>query len=89
MTKRKVIEAGSMIASAPWSPDRRLSFTDMIVAELNKLNTEKRITPVEYSYATDFARVNTKPITRIYSGKVGGLKQAVMSVINATRKRIG
>lgn len=89
MTKRKVIEAGDMIASAPWSPDKRLSFADMIVAELNKLNTEKRITPVEYSYAIDFVRVNTKPITRIYSGRVGGLKQAVMSVVNITRKRIG
>jgi hypothetical protein len=78
-----------MIASAPWNPDRRLSFTDMVIAELEKLSRQKKITPVEYSYATDFTRVNTKPITRIYSGRVGGLKRAVMSIVNMTRKRIG
>ena len=89
MIKKKIFEAGNMIASAPWNPDKRLSFIDMIVAELGRLDTEKKVTPVEYSFAIDFARVNTKPITRIYSGKTGGLRQAVMFVVNATRKRIG
>ena len=76
-----ISEAGSMIASAPYNPDRSLSFTDMVVRELEKLNRLGRISPEIYSRAVDLARVQTKVLNKIYKERARNLEQAVMFIL--------
>lgn len=74
-------EAGSMIASNPYNPDRSLSFVDMIIRELEKLNRLGRLSPVVYSRAVDLARVQTKILNKIYKGRARNLEQAVAFIL--------
>lgn len=78
-------EAGSMIASNPYNPDRSLSFVDMIVRELEKLNRLGKLSPASYSRAVDLARVQTKILNKIYKGRARNLEQAVAFVLRQLR----
>ena len=48
MPRKKIREAGDMIASDPKQPINPSLF-ELIVRELDKLNSEKKISPVLYS----------------------------------------
>lgn len=82
---KKIIEAGSMIVSDPYNPDRTLSFVDMIVGELEKLNRLGKLSPASYSRAVDLARVQTKVLNKIYKGRAGRLEQAVAFILRQLR----
>lgn len=81
-----VKEAGNMIASQPWNPDRRVGFGDLLVRELDRLLQSKSITPVQYSMGIDFIKINEKPIAHIYAGKPHALRHALMFVLSYLHK---
>jgi len=78
-------ETGMMI-SAPWNPNRELSFVDIVVRELQKLSDEGSILPSEYSRGVDLARGQTKVLNAIYSKNATGLQQAVLFLLRQIRK---
>lgn len=78
-------EGGSMIVSNPFNPDRTLSFVDMIVRELEKLNRLGKLSPASYSRAVDLARVQTKILNKIYKGRARNLEQAVAFILRQLR----
>lgn len=84
--KYSLKEAGSMIASDPVNPDRRASFTDMVVRELEKLYRNNRISHPVYSMAVDAARVQSKILNNIYGRDVRGTERAVAFILKQFRK---
>ena len=51
MKKLRLREAGNMIASDPYNPNRELSIIDVITMELEKLSYNGSISPVIYNQA--------------------------------------
>ena len=88
MKKLKIREAGDMIASDPYSPDRRLSVVDVIAMELEKLSRTGSISPVIYSQALDRARGQTKVINNIYSRNGRDIKPIIMLLLRQVRSRL-
>lgn len=85
---RKLSEAGNMIASQPFNPDRTPSFGDLIVAELGLLLQKGALSHKHYSYAIDLTRRMQGILTGIYWKKAHGLRQALQVVLSMTRRRI-
>ena len=83
--KKSLPETGMMISS-PWNPNRELSFTDIIVRELEKLLDKGIISPVEYSKTVDMARGQTKVLNAIYSKGANGIQQALTFLLRQVRK---
>jgi len=81
-----VKEAGNMIASQPWNPDKRVGLGDLLVRELDRMLQAKSLTPVQYSMGIDFIKINEKPINHIYAGKPHALRHALMFVLSYLRK---
>ena len=88
MKKMKVREAGDMIASQPYSPDRRLEVVDVIAMELEKLSRNGSIEPVIYSQALDLARGQRKVINNIYSRNGRDIKPIIMLLLRQVRNRL-
>ena len=77
-----------MIASSPHSPDRRISFADELVREIERIFFGVRLlNHAEYSQAIDFIKINAKPITHIYAGKPHALDRALRFVLSQIRQR--
>lgn len=81
-------EAGNMIASQPYNPDRTPSFGDIIVAELGLLLQKGALSHKHYSYAVDLTRRIQGILTGIYWRKAHGLRQALQVVLSMTRRSI-
>ena len=72
MRKNNIKEAGDMIVSAPWTPDRDPPFVDMVTRELDKLLKNKRISPATYHQAFELAHGQQKVLIAIYSKVANG-----------------
>ena len=84
--KRKLHkEAGDMIASSPWNPNRELSFGDMIVDELSMRLHKGQLSPVIYNKAVDLTRKIQGQLEHIYGRSSRGLSTAVSFIINKCR----
>lgn len=83
MIKKRVKE--DMMVSSPWNPDRSLSFTDMIVAELESRMQRGQLSPVIYNKGVDLARRIGHRLESIYRGDRHGLATAVNFIINKCR----
>lgn len=81
-----VKEAGNMIASQPYNPDKRVGLGDLLVRELDRMLQTKSLTPVQYSMGIDFIKTNEKPINHIYAGKPHALRHSLMFVLSYLRK---
>lgn len=88
MKKLKMREAGDMIASDPYNPDRKLTIIDVIAMELEKLSREGSILPVMYSQALDLARGQRKVINNIYSRNGRDIKPIIMLLLRQVRNRL-
>ena len=82
------VRTEDMIAGGPYNPNRELSFTDKIVAELSKRVENGTLSPKIYSYAVDLARVMSKQLTNIYGEARHGLQIAVQVILKLTLNRI-
>jgi hypothetical protein len=87
MKKLKLREAGDMIASGLYNPDRELTIIDVIAMELEKLSYNGSISPVLYSQALDLARGQTKAINNIYSRNGRDIKPIIMLLLRQVRNR--
>lgn len=85
--KKPRYEAGDMIASNPWNPNRELSLVDIVVRELEKLSDTGRISPAEYSRAVDLARGQAKILHNIYRGGATGLNRVIFFLLRQIRHR--
>jgi len=74
-----------MIASAPWNPNRELSFGDMIVDELSMRLHKGQLSPVIYNKAIDLTRRIQGQLEHIYGRTSRGLSTAVSFIINKCR----
>jgi len=88
MKKLKIREAGDMIASGPYNPDRELTIIDVIAMELEKLSRNGSISPVLYSQALDLARGQKKVINNIYSRNGRDIKPIIMLLLRQVRNRL-
>ena len=88
MKKLKIREAGDMIASDPYSPDRRLTVVDVIAMELEKLSRTGSISPAIYSQALDLAKGQRKVINNIYSRNGRDIKPIIMLLLRQVRNRL-
>jgi len=79
MKKKRVKEA---VFGGDYNPDRSLSFTDMIVAELESRMQRGRLSPVIYNKGVDLARRIGERLGSIYRGDRHGLATAVNFIIN-------
>jgi hypothetical protein len=81
-------EAGNMIASQPYLPDRRPDFVELIIRELSLMMKKGALSPKHYSYATDLAHRMKGILNGIYAGKAHGLRSAVAVVLNMTSRNL-
>jgi len=88
MKKLKVREAGDMIASNPYNPNKELTIIDVIAIELEKLSQNGSILPVMYSQALDLARGQKKVINNIYSRNGRDIKPIIMLLLRQVRNRL-
>ena len=88
MKKLKIREAGDMIASDPYNPDRELAIIDVIAMELEKLSRNGSILPVMYSQALDLARGQKRVINNIYSRNGRDIKPIIMLLLRQVRNRL-
>jgi len=88
MKKLKIREAGDMIASDPYNPNKELTIIDVIAMELEKLSYNGSISPVLYSQALDLARGQTKVINNIYSRNGRDIKPIIMLLLRQVRNRL-
>ena len=88
MKKLRLREAGDMIASDPYSPDRRLTVVDVIAMELQKLSYNGSISPVIYNQALDRARGQKRVINNIYSRNGRDIKPIIMLLLRQVRNRL-
>lgn len=80
-------EAGNMIASQPYNPSKKPSFTDLIVNELNKMLEKKTLSSATHSHSIEIARRMGGILTGIYGRRAHGLRQAIHVVLSQVRKR--
>jgi len=88
MKKLKIREAGDMIASNPYNPNKELTIIDVIAMELEKLSQNGSILPVMYSQALDLARGQKKVINNIYSRNGRDIKPIIMLLLRQVRNRL-
>ncbi len=88
MKKLKIKEAGDMIASNPYNPNKELTIIDVIAMELEKLSYNGSILPVMYSQALDLARGQKKVINNIYSRNGRDIKPIIMLLLRQVRNRL-
>jgi hypothetical protein len=81
-------EAGDMIASQPYNPDRLLSIVDVIAMELQKLSYNGSISPAVYNQALDLARGQKKVINNIYSRNGRDIKPIIMLLLRQVHNRL-
>ena len=81
-------EAGDMIASSPYNPNKELTIIDVIAIELEKLSQNGSILPVMYSQALDLARGQKKVINNIYSRNGRDIKPIIMLLLRQVRNRL-
>lgn len=84
MPRKKIREAGDMIASDPKQPINPSLF-ELIVRELDKLNSEKKISPVLYSRAIVMARTRIIQLNNIYSRNGRDVKTLIMFLLRMAR----
>ena len=88
MKKLKVREAGDMIASAPYNPNKEITIIDVIAMELEKLSQNGLIQQAVYSQALDLARGQKKVINNIYSRNGRDIKPVIMLLLRQVRNRL-
>ena len=84
MPKRKIKEAGDMIASDPKQPVNPSLF-ELILRELDKLNRLKRIDPRVYSRAIVMAKSRIIQLNNIYSRNGRDLQGLIMFLLRLAR----
>jgi hypothetical protein len=82
MRKKRVKEA---VFGGDYNPDRSLSFSDMIVAELESRMQRGQLAPVIYNKGVDLTRRIGERLGSIYRGERHGLATAVNFIINKCR----
>jgi hypothetical protein len=88
MKKLKIREAGDMIASDPYNPNKEITIIDVVATELEKLSQNGSILPVMYSQALDLARGQKKVINNIYSRNGRDIKPIIMLLLRQVRNRL-
>ncbi len=81
-------EAGDMIASDPYNPNKELTIIDVIAMELEKLSRNGSIPQALYSQALDLARGQKKVINNIYSRNGRDIKPIIMLLLRQVRNRL-
>lgn len=84
MPRKKIREAGDMIASDPKQPVNPSLF-QLIVRELDKLNRLKQISPMLYSRAIVLAKTRIIQLNNIYSRNGRDLKTLIMFLLRMAR----
>ena len=84
MPIKKIREAGDMIASDPKQPINPSLF-ELIVRELDKLNSEKKISPMLYSRAIVLAKSRIIQLNNIYSRNGRDIKGLIMFLLRMAR----
>lgn len=87
LSKLSVNESGDMVAG-PYNPDRTLSFGDLIVRELELLNSKHKISPLIYNRAVDLGRKIERQLNHIYGGRPHGLEHAVHALLSLVRRSV-
>jgi hypothetical protein len=88
MKKLKIREAGDMIASDPYNPNKEITIIDVIAMELEKLSRNGSIPQALYSQALDLARGQKKVINNIYSRNGRDIKPIIMLLLRQVRNRL-
>jgi hypothetical protein len=81
-------EAGDMIASEPYNPNKEITIIDVIAMELEKLSRNGSIPQALYSQALDLARGQKKVINNIYSRNGRDIKPIIMLLLRQVRNRL-
>ena len=84
MPRKRLKEAGDMIASDPKQPVNPSLF-ELIVRELDKLNRLRRIDPMLYSRAIVMARSRIMQLNNIYSRNGRDLQGLIMFLLRLAR----
>jgi hypothetical protein len=86
MPRKRIREAGDMIASDPKNPVNPSLF-ELIVRELDKLRSVKSISPKVYSRALVMARYRITQLNNIYSRNGRDLQGLIMFLLRLARTR--
>lgn len=84
MPRKRISEAGDMIASDPKQAVNPSLF-ELIVRELDRLRSEKRIDPMLYSRAIVMARSRIMQLNNIYSRNGRDIKTLIMFLLRMAR----
>lgn len=84
MPRKRIKEAGDMIASQPINAVNPSLF-ELIVRELDKLNRLKQISPMLYSRAIVLAKTRIIQLNNIYSRNGRDLRGLIMFLLRLSR----
>ena len=84
MPRKKIREAGDMIASDPKQAVNPSLF-ELILRELDKLRDGKRISPMLYSRAIVLARMRIMQLNNIYSRNGRDIKTLILFLLRLSR----
>ena len=81
MNRRRVKEAGNMMASSPGPFKSEPSFIELLAREVEKLKDSGRISPVIYARSRDLLPILRTSILNIYGRRDSGLQQALVFLL--------
>lgn len=81
MNRKRIKEAGGMIASAPGPSLSEPNFIELLAREVEKLNGLGRISPVVYNRALNLLPLLRTSILNIYGRRDSGLQQALVFLL--------
>lgn len=81
---KRLREAGDMIASDPKQPVNPSLF-ELIIRELDKLNSERKISPMVYSRSIVLARSRIMQLNNIYSRNGRDIQTLILFLLRMAR----
>jgi hypothetical protein len=82
MNRRRIKEAGDMIASQPSAPlPSEPGFIELLAREVEKLNGLGKLSPLVYNRALNLLPILRTSILNIYGRRESGLQQALVFLL--------
>ena len=85
--RKRLSEAGDMITSDPYNPNRDPSLSQLLTRELDKLRDQGRLSPIIYTVARDQAYAQSKVLNNIYNRTGRDLETVLMLLLSNVRSR--
>lgn len=88
MNRRRIREAGDMIASQPGPALAEPTLIDLLAREIEKLRDSGHLSPLIYARSRDLLPILRTSIMNIYGRRDRGLQQALAFLLKQARRGV-